>query len=1015
MLFKRSIIILFFFPFFSFSQTDYVFQHLSAEDGLLSNPHLNIFQDSEGFYWFSTLSGLQRFDGKNFITYFFSNDATKNRTADWAGKPIEDAEKNIWILNADGINIYNRIHKIFNRLYISDAQDNNNNNVTAILKGPQNEIRVITNKNIFQYNYSLQKLVLINNILKDSLSGIVTATADYSKKKIWLLISRNGLYDIGCFDYAENNIRYLDNPAVKKLLSNYKEVAFFKLDGSGNIWFSDYWGSLDKYNIDTKALTHYSILIERSSKKTLPNYASINDLIDDGNGTVWFGGQSTGLLKYDKKTESLTNIQYQNGSEYGLHYDQDIFSFFEDQEGNIWIDTDLGINIFNPRLQQFKYFNQNPGEPSSHFNTNITSIFESKAKDIYISTWGSGIFKYDSNFILQNNYVYNKNNPNSFGEPFNRAWSFSEDDKGKIWVGAQYGMLSILDPATGKFENKIIPEFEHFTIMKMAADKKNNLWFGLYNGMLGRWDMALGKMSVFKNLYGNSFKEPTVIDGLMVDSINVWIGTSSYGLNGFNQDKLIVDEKAISSQHIFSPLALNDSIITGGTSGKGFFLYNKFSKETKFYNINNGLSSNISYGGIPDNSNNIWVVASNEIERINLLDNTILHYNLNDGIKDHVFSKAFCKLKNGLLMVSANSGIIYFNPDHVTIKQPPPNVVITDFSADQQHLSVDSLLRNKDIYLSHTQNVVAIEYASVSFIGKNTDQYFYQLYGTDRDWVSAGKRRSVTYANLAPGNYVFKVKARNTDGIETAQTTLLKFTIYPPWWKTWWAYLLWFIIVSAIVYAVYIYRKRGRLVLANMRQRIANDLHDDIGSTLNSISVYSEIASRELETNSENTKSLLEKMGIASRNMIDTMNDIVWMVNPKNDDFENILQRMQFFAGELLSGKNILLQFDVDEKVKSIKVPMGKRKNFYLIFKEAINNIYKYANGKTVNVIITQQAQKVVMIITDDGKGFDTANNISEGNGLKNMQTRASEIHAQLSITSWIKKGTRIELRVPFQ
>jgi len=267
---------------------------------------------------------------------------------------------------------------------------------------------------------------------------------------------------------------------------------------------------------------------------------------------------------------------------------------------------------------------------------------------------------------------------------------------------------------------------------------------------------------------------------------------------------------------------------------------------------------------------------------------------------------------------------------------------------------------------------------------------------------------------LLPVIIFFKVTSQNADGIKSTQITMLGFTILPPWWKTRWAYLLWLIILSGILYAVYSYRKRSRQALSNVRQRIATDLHDDIGSTLNSISVYSEIAGRQLETSPKNAKSLLEKMGSSSRNMIDTMNDIVWAVNPKNDYFENILQRMQYFAGELLSGKNILLQFNVNASVKNLKLPMAKRKNFYLIFKEAINNIYKHSDCKTVNVSIAQQGQNIIMIITDNGRGFDITSQTSGGNGLNNMQSRAKEIGAQLKITSWVMKGTRTELKVPF-
>ncbi|HEX7457179.1 MAG TPA: hypothetical protein VF301_01975, partial [Ginsengibacter sp.] len=332
-----------------------MFQHITVEDGLLSNSHVNTFQDSEGFYWLSTIGGIQRFDGKNFVTYTYSNNATKNSIGDWAGKPVEDKEKNIWILNDDGINIYQRKHRTIRRLYLSDAADSNTNNVCSIIKDQFDEIWIITNKNIYEYNYKLGKAVIFRNIISDTHSGIAGAITDSKRNNFWLLISRNGFYEIVCFDYNKNKISYPANPAIKKLLHNYKTIAFFKSDESNNLWLSDYWGTLFKYNTITNGLSHYSISHEKGKEKGGLNYGEVYDCLDDNNGTIWFGGENTGLLKYDKNTDSFTDIQFHNGSEYGLHYDQTIFSFFKDREGNIWINTDLGMNIFNPHQQQFKY------------------------------------------------------------------------------------------------------------------------------------------------------------------------------------------------------------------------------------------------------------------------------------------------------------------------------------------------------------------------------------------------------------------------------------------------------------------------------------------------------------------------------------------------------------------------------------------------------------------------------------------------------------------------------------
>jgi signal transduction histidine kinase/ligand-binding sensor domain-containing protein len=899
-------------------------------------------------------------------------------------------------------------------LYIDDAPDSNKNNVCGLIKDGQNVLWIITTRNIYQYDYNLKKPVLYSNISSTEHFTILATAFNKKENKFWFLIIKNGIYEIASFDYYKKQIDYPVNSDVKKMLRSYYPIVFFKMDESSNLWMADYWGNLCKYNTEKNELVKYSVLHEQDKQRKASSNSVINDLYDDGNGTIWFGGENTGLLKFDKNKNSFLSIATNNNTEYGLHYDERIFSIFKDREENIWVDTDMGMNIFNPHLQQFKYLNQPKKSPLTQSTGNVTSIFESSSNDIWVSTWGNGVFKYDSNFTLQNNYIHDKSNSSSYGEPLNKSWTFGEDMKGKIWIGGQYGMLSVFDRTTSRFNNKNVPGFEHFTIMHMTKDKKNNFWFGLYNGMLGKWNAASDTISVYKNLYGNSLKEPTVIDGIYADNMdNIWVATSIYGLTRFNEDKKMMDEKALFHQHTFSPGSLNDSVLIGGTLNKGLFFYNKFTKETKFINTSDGLSSDKVFGGIPDASNNIWIIASNGIERFNLKNQKIYHYNLNDGIKDHVFMNAFCRLKKGILMVATNSGIIFFNPDSLKTKPPPPDVVLTKFTVNQRSYSVDSILQNKAVELSHTQNIIAFEFASVSFIGRNTDQYFYQLDRIDRNWISAGTRRSVTYANLAPGKYIFNVKSQNADGIESTHITSLEFEIHPPWWQTWWAYLLFFILSAAIIYAVYDYRKRNRLALSNMRQKIASDLHDDIGSTLNSISVYSEIAGRQIETNSENARSLLQKMGIASRNMIDTMNDIVWSVNPKNDYFENILQRMQYFAGELLSGKDILFQFKVSEAVKSIKLPMGKRKNFYLIFKEAVTNAYKYANGKTVSVDIGLQLNNIVMIIRDDGNGFEVADKTGVGNGLKNMKARAKEINAKLEITSWLLKGTRIELRVP--
>jgi ligand-binding sensor domain-containing protein/two-component sensor histidine kinase len=1004
---RLGIFALLLFPAALLAQQQYIFQHITVDDGLLSNPKVLTFQDDEGFYWFCSENGIQRFDGKNFITYKYSYHDTKGLAGDWANKLIEDKEKNIWIICEEGLLIYKRKERALSRLYMSDAPDSNISNICCIGKDGNGEIWILTSQNIFRYDYKTHKPLLIQKLGTNSMHAVY----DSKKNGFWIILEKPP----HAFLYFDCYSKKASSPlpsSIVGLFGYYNPVSLFEIDLNSNLWISNYLGDLCKYDVNTREVTYYSILHNRHNGKiNLPN-AATRDCLDDGK-TIWFTSDNfAGLLKYDKKTELFSTLENENGAEYGLHYQNEAYTLFGDREGNIWINTDMGMNIFNPTQQQFKYLNNRTDSSGAPFSTDVTSFFESSKKEIWVSTWGAGVFRYDSNYHLLHNYSHKKNDPFSLGEPLSKAWCFGEDSAGQIWTGCQYAMLSVLDPSSGKFRNRYIPEFEKKTILFMVKDQKNNMWFALLSGFLAKWDAVSKKMLVFKNLYGDSAKNIHAIDGLFADGKNIWVAAGDDKLDRFDQDKNMVVQTAIFQHHITLFSMLTHSDIIGGTLNQGFFLYNIPTKSTRYITTENGLSSNNVYGALADHDNNAWIVTNESIERLNLNTGNITKFGIEDGIKDHVFERALYRLQNGTILVATNSGVIYFNPDSIRTVAPPPDVTLTMLRIAQKDISVDSTMQFDQLTLAHHDNSITIKFASLSFTGRKNIKYYYQLEGADRDWISAGQDPSVTYANLVPGRYTFKVKAQNRDGIESRRMTSLIIVITPPWWKAWWAYLLWFAIALLIFFAILDYRKRSRLELSQIRQKIATDLHDDIGSTLNSISVYSEIAGKQLQTNTENAREILLKMGVASRNMIDNMNDIVWAINPKNDQLENILQRMQYFAGELLSGKNILLQFTTDEKVKNIKLPMEKRKNFYLIFKEAINNAYKYSEAKTVTVHISQHANEMTMSIEDDGSGFEIAQKAFGGNGLRNMQTRAHEIGAHLNISSFQNRGTAIYLRM---
>jgi signal transduction histidine kinase len=280
------------------------------------------------------------------------------------------------------------------------------------------------------------------------------------------------------------------------------------------------------------------------------------------------------------------------------------------------------------------------------------------------------------------------------------------------------------------------------------------------------------------------------------------------------------------------------------------------------------------------------------------------------------------------------------------------------------------------------------------------------LEGFDKDWIYTNASKPFAdYTNLDPDEYIFKVKGSNNDGVWNETPATIRLIITPPFWQTGWFRILMVAAIGAIIYGVYRYRLREVIRLQMIRNNIASDLHDEVGSTLNSISILSSVAKQQ----AGRSLPALDQIGENSRKIVEAMNDIVWTINPENDSFEKILVRMRSFAHQVMKAKQIEFRFDADEKMDDLSMPMQTRKNFYLIFKEATINIAKYSSASHANFSVTGSDHQIQLTIRDNGIGFDT-NNTSSGNGIKNMQRRANEIKADLKIESAAGEGTRVEL-----
>jgi len=360
-----------------------------------------------------------------------------------------------------------------------------------------------------------------------------------------------------------------------------------------------------------------------------------------------------------------------------------------------------------------------------------------------------------------------------------------------------------------------------------------------------------------------------------------------------------------------------------------------------------------------------------------------------------------------ILMSSINKGFLLFNIDSLSGFKKPEDVKISFITVDNTNLPIDSMKNSEKLKLNFNKyNSIHFAFSDNSVFDPSSTEYEYTLYkGGDTIWIKIDGKPELTLSEITPGKYQLLLRAGNGIGDYSEKITAFPLEVIPPFLQTTWFKIIVLASVVLIFYGLYWYRLQQIKKLQIVRNNIASDLHDDIGSTLNSISIYSEVAKQQ----AGKEIPALDLIGLNSRKIIESMSDIVWTINPENDSFEKIIIRMRSFAYQLLKARKVEYTFEVDEKLNSIALPMQVRKNFYLVFKEAITNVVKYSEASRVSIDLFEKNKIIMLKIRDNGKGIPV-NAQTLGNGLMNMTRRAKEISAKLNIISANGGGTEIEL-----
>ena len=1000
-------------------------KHLTSENGLSDNRVTCILRDKMGFLWVGTKDGLNRFDGRDFHVF---------------------------------------------RNSVNDSTSLCSNNITSLAYDHDSILWIGTSSSGFcSYDFRTQQFATYNNQKLPIASNTINAlTFDSARNALWLGIN-GGLYLFSLHTrtvissdpeslrsvYAVHvrdttvfvgsliqSLRKTGGPFYRNKLGPALTLNVIFEGSDGRLWCGSWDNALHEFNDDPQLLKSY---IFDGTDQLNFSTDEIISIAEDGNRMLWCGTKSSGLHFFDLKTKSFdTEVQLSHA------ITSRIYSIYRDDFNRMWVGTEEGLYIHDPLQNQFDVTLL--PVPQEKINCKVFDRVITRGGSEYIIAV-CGLFyreKGEKEYHFKHFHYRNERL---------QLTSMLQSEDGNIFIGTNKTTF-ILD--TINIELNLIPAREQL---------KNDLFYNLYSSRItGLSDVYIGNRSLIaalayghtilvadmkrKNLYSlaamkgdTTMKYEYYFRKIFSDGQNrIWICGATLGITQilfppeFHPDSFpvldTINHKVIVRVRDWKNTAgkqisrVNDVYDIVENHDGSFWLTSEVSGLIRFFPDKEDIPFSFFEGEYKSlqglakqDENNLWIITSKGLLSYNIPNGSYKLFDSKNGVPQGI-GGYFFNDGDRLLSAGFDGGFVSFNPGRILKDTERPKVHVTKLWV-MDELS-DSLLLNK-LVLRYDRNFLKFYLSSNCFSNNDQVTYIYQLTGIDDNWRNNENSPFITYTNLPPGKYELRFKAINSSGAESAIRTI-PIVITPPFYNTIWFYLLVIIFVVAAAYTFYRYRISQILKIQEVRNKIARDLHDDIGSTVGSISLFSQVASvKLLQEKPEEIKTILEKIKTSSREIVDKTSDAVWAVKATNDTLKNLVYRMESYAATLLGTAGIQFNIDYDQSAGETKLEMTMRKNLFYIYKEALYNIVKYAGCTEVNIIIRKAGNKLEMSIEDNGKGFNHSNNgrqVSEGdlllesqrlyngNGIINMEARAGEIGGKFQIDSVPGNGTSIKVTV---
>ncbi|MGB8193457.1 MAG: triple tyrosine motif-containing protein [Chitinophagaceae bacterium] len=987
-----------------FSQK-YVLNRLSQADGLASNFVHCVWQDKQGFIWIGSDNGLQRYDGRS----FFSPNVNTRSALPFAAvnQILADGQGRMWIRCGNIVGIFNPGTFQFRAATINKSANSAVDEETILNRDVSGKMYLLQKRGAVLYfdeaGFSFDEKHTPYQLPKTW--KVLVAFDDSVTRRTWLGYNNR----LACYDWQTKQLwHYGNNPRNLTLLNDtLGAISSFDIDRERKYWITAWQNKqvffcfdekTNRYTTDTSGLSKN----EEKGFFEMKRITLFSDSMRIAYGTNVFQAVVNNRFEHMEDRTPPGSLQYEN-----------IEQVFEDRQGIIWVASDNGLYNLTTQARKAARF-QLPKKTGIVFN----AACQLPDGDILLSGFNHGIFRFDEKLAVQRSGLIKPVHPDA---NFQKSWClYSNPADSTVWIGCQYGRLMIYEFKTGKLNYYRPAQFRNGTMTRALSDNNGYLWIGMSNGDIFRMKQ---RSAISDNSFEFMCNVSTAVTEMFFHTDgNLYVGTRGAGVFAISSATGKISKQyttssntKLTTNNIGDLCRINDSIVC--FSGDVPNIINTRTGTVSYLTQYNDELLGELYVQVQDKHGDVWFIGTNGIFRYTHGSGHIQKFTQREGLSVPNSSIAVLErrlLRNGNILLAGNLNAMLFDPDNYRSMNKPANVLISNFRLGNMYLPLDSILPLNTIHLQRDQNTLAISFAIPGFNHPSRTIYQYQLEGADKNWVNAGDIHEARYSLLPPGRYTFRVRAHNEEGQYSEQVTVLRIVIHPPFWKTWWFFSLMALALGFIAYQLHRLRIRQLLRVEKVRSRLASDLHDDMGSTLSTINILTSIAMNKVGKNDQEVSAHLQNIGQSSSRVMEAMDDIVWSINPRNDNMQKIAARMREFASNALEAKDIGLAFKIDEEVKELKFDMESRKDIFLLFKEAINNISKYAEASSVAIALQQERKTFVMRIQDDGKGFDPAAPLKEtrGNGLRNMKMRAEAIKGDLKITSEPGKGTFIELRV---